>query len=251
MITTIDINIKDRIDQALKNLISAQPDGDRFRIALPILYPNGNGSAVEVVINGDKCFVSDLGFGLQEAEMNGAEDFYRFAAKKSVERFGVSFDGWNVFETWASLGRLESAIISVANASVQAATISIMKATEQKEKYINTELFEKIRAIFGANAVTKNQELTGRDSTWKAHNVVSLPNQKTAIFEFVSENQNSIANKFMMFSDLSKSENSYSLNSVVKNKTLLREKKAMLANVSNVIELAANKDVFCSYIKAA
>lgn len=251
MITLLDDTIKDRIELAITKLISTRSDGNRIRIALPVLYPSGSGSAVEVMINDDQCFVSDFGFSQLEAEMHGAEDFYNDCAKKSAARFGVSFDGSNLFVLWTSLGKLEGAITAVANASVQAATLSIMRATEQKEKHINSELFDKIREIFGPRFVTKNQEVTGRDSKWGAHNVVSLPNQKTAIFEFVSENQNSIANKFMMFSDLSKVENSYSLNSVVKNLTLFKEKKAMLADVSNVIEFSANKDVFFHYAKAA
>lgn len=251
MITTIERSLKDRIDLALANLICAQPDGDRMRIALPVLYPSGSGSAVEVMINGDKCFVSDFGFGQLEAEMHGADDFYNDSAKKAAERFSVSFDGSNVFAIWASMAKLESAIAAVANASVQAATLSIMKALEEKEKQVNNELFEKIKIIFGAKSVARNQEIIGRDSTWKAHNVVSLSNEKRAIFEFVGEHQNSIANKFMMFSDLSKVENGYSLNSVVRNTTSMREKKAMLADVSNVLEFNAGSEEFLRYAKAA
>lgn len=251
MITVFDHIDKKRIDEAIAKLICASPDGDRIRIAMPVLYPSGSGSAVEVMLNGDKCFVSDFGFGQLEAEMQGADNFYDDCAQKSAQRFGVRFDGANVFAMWASIGRLEGAIAAVANASVQAATMATLKATEQKEKHINNELFDKMREIFGAHAVTKNQEVIGRDLKWKAHNVVSLPDQKRAIFEFVSENQNSIANKFMMFSDLSKAENGYSLNSVVKNITLFKEKKAMLADVSNVIEFSASGDIFSRYAKAA
>jgi hypothetical protein len=60
----------------------------------------------------------------------------------------------------------------------------------------------------------------------------------------VTENQISIASKFMMFSDLSKSSRSYSLNSVVSNIDKLGAKGAMLADVSYVMQIAANDDDF-------
>jgi len=44
-------------------------------------------------------------------------------------------------------------------------------------------------------------DISGRDATWTAHNVVRFPNRSLVVFEFVRESQNSVANKFMMFSD--------------------------------------------------
>ena len=82
MTLTADQTIKAKIEEAVAGLVSVRADGDRVRIALPLLYPSGSGSAVEVMVNGDNCFVSDFGFGAMETEMYGADPFYESNAKK-------------------------------------------------------------------------------------------------------------------------------------------------------------------------
>lgn len=243
--------LKERIAEAIGKLVSTRFDGERVRISLPVLYPSGSGSAVEVIINGDNCFVTDFGFGLMEAEMYGAEEFYDGAARTSAMRFGVGFDGASVFAAWANLTRLEGAVAGVANASVQAAGNAIMRAVEEKEKRTNREVYDRVVEYFGTHAVVRQQDLQGRDEVWSAHNVIVIPGKKKAVFEFVTENSNSIANKFMMFSDLSKIENAYSLNSVVRSIPSMGKKSAMLADVSNVLSLDSPRTLYLRYADAA
>jgi hypothetical protein len=94
-------------------------------------------------------------------------------------------------------------------------------------------------------------ELIGRDASWPAHNIVTFTDNRRAVFEFVRENQNSIANKFMMFSDLSRLEDGISLNSVVKSIEAIGKKGSMLADVSNVLSIDADASEFRRYAKAA
>jgi hypothetical protein len=242
--------IEERLKQAISRLMAVKVDGERARLTVPVLYPSGSGCAVEVITSGEKCFVSDLGFGHMEAEMYGADPYYGICAKSASERFGVGFDGLTVFATWASLDKIEGAISGVANASVQAAATAIFKAVEEKDKQKNSELFEKVRSIFGAPSVTRTAELKGRDAAWLAHNVVLLSDHRRAVFEFVSENTNSISSKFLMFSDLSKRKDEFSLNSVVRSVEKLGGKGTMLADVSNVLSVTDSAAEFIRYAKA-
>jgi hypothetical protein len=252
MTLTADQTIKAKIEEAVAGLVSVRANGDRVRIALPLLYPSGSGSAVEVMVNGDNCFVSDFGFGAMEAEMYGADPFYESNAKKAADRFGVGFDGMSIFKTWASLSRLDAAVVAVANASVQAATWAIMSASEDKERRDNAELYERVRGFFGDRAVAKREELGGREARWSAHNVVTLPNHRKAVFEFVTAHTNSISNKYMMFSDLARrEEDAYSLNSVVKSIPRIGSKGALLADVSHLIELNSPKETYLRFAEAA
>jgi hypothetical protein len=98
MTLTLDRAVKDKIEEAAAGLIAVRANGDRARISLPLLYPSGSGSAVEVMVNGDNCFVSDFGFGAMEAEMYGAESFYESNARKAANRFGVGFDGMSILK---------------------------------------------------------------------------------------------------------------------------------------------------------
>jgi hypothetical protein len=250
-LTMMDRATKARIEEAIASLVSVRADGNRARITLPLLYPSGAGCSVEVTVNGENCFVSDFGFGAMEAEMQGADSFYDSHARKAADHFGVGFDGMSIFAAWAALGRMDAAVIAVANASVQAATWAIMSASEERERRDNAELFERVREYFGERAVSKRGELSGRDAKWQVHNVVALASRKRAVFEFVTTHTNSISNKYMMFSDLSRLEDTYSLNSVVRSIPRMGNKGAMLAGVSHVIELDSPRETYVRFAEVA
>ena len=127
-----------------------------------------------------------------------------------------------------------------------------MSASEEKERRDNAELYERVREFFGDRAVAKREELGGRDARWSAHNVVTLPNHRKAVFEFVTAHTNSISNKYMMFSDLARrEEDAYSLNSVVKSIPRIGSKGALLADVSHLIELNSPKETYLRFAEAA
>jgi len=238
------VTVKDRLAVAVKRLMDVRVDGESARLTVPAIYPSGASASVEITINGDKCFVSDIGLGHMEAEFQGAEDFYAASARNAAQRFGVGFDGFSVFASWASMDRIESAISLVANASTQAAASALFSAEREKDRRVQEQIYDKISGIFGPNLVNKTMDISGRDATWTAHNVVAFPNRSLVVFEFVRESQNSVANKFMMFSDLAKIDNGPTLNSVVKSLDRIGKKGSMLADVSNVIELTANDEAF-------
>ncbi len=218
--------------------------GERAKIAIPILYPSGSSAAVEVMINGGKCFVSDLALGQMEAEMHGADSFYPVAARKAASRYHVGFDGLSIFATWASLDNIEAAILGVSNASVFAASNAVYRAVEDKERKKNDAVYEKVARVFGAPYVARHAEISGENASWEAHNVVTFSKGRIGVFEFVSANQNSIASKFMMFSDLSKLEDKYTLTSVVSSITGIVGKAAMLQDVSEVLQIDADDEYF-------
>lgn len=232
----------ERLSKAVSRLMNVSAEGDRARVSVPILYPSGSSSAVEIILNGSNCFVSDLALGQMEADMYGAGSFYDVAARKSADRFGVGYDGLSIFAVWAPVENIESAIMSVANASITATNSAIFKAIDDKEKKKNDELFDRVVHIFGRSDVLKEAEVVGRDAKWDAHNVVVLSDRKKLIFEYITESQNSIAAKYMMFSDLSKSQFQYALTSVVSNVGNISRKGTMLAEVSTVMQIASNDD---------
>lgn len=235
----------DRLSHAVTRMMGMRVAGERARLAVPVLYPSGASASVEVVLSGSDCFVSDMAKGQAESEMQGASSFYDHAARSSAERFGVRYDGQSIFVVRTSIDNVETAIAAVANASVSAASAAIFKSFEEKEKKKTEELFQKVtRAFseFGIHIVTKEEELNGRDAVWPAHNVVTLPDKRKLVFEFVTENSSSVASKYFMFSDLSRSARGYSLNSVVANVDRVNAKTAMLADVSYLMQFAANDD---------
>lgn len=242
--------LKDVVTQAVSRLVSTRLFGEAVTVSLPVSYPSGAFAGVSVSVSDNLCFVSDCAIGLREAEMACAADFYDSSAKESAKWFGVGYDGASVFAASAPLDRVEGAIVAVANASVNAVSKAFAIAAEAKDRATNNAVYEIVSEIFGKKNVTKKMEISGCDASWDAHNVVSHNSQIT-IFEFVSDHSNSIASKFLMFSDLIKLESPPGLVSIVNSVEKIGPKGAMLSDVSNVVALSADRATFRRYARAA
>jgi len=223
-------------------------DGGRVMVDVPITYPSGSSVVVEVEQNADRIWVSDMGMGLVEAEMMAAQDSYQSLARAKADEFGVGYDNSAMFVLWVPSGRLEAAIVCVANASAQAAADAVRSAAEATHRKQSSVVFERIKSVFGARMVSKSVEIRGKRSSWEAHNVVLFPDAHRAIFEPMTMNANSVSSKFLMFSDLREPGMAhYSLNAVVENVKELDAKAQMVGDVANIIDLKASDDVFRQY----
>ncbi|MEQ8603994.1 MAG: hypothetical protein RIB45_11810 [Marivibrio sp.] len=251
MLTKEAESARERIANALSRVARMRDDGGRVLVDLPIMYPSGAMVVVEVEINRGKCFVSDMGSGLVEAEFAAAESFYAPAAKEAAEDFSVSFDGHSMFALWVPETATESAIICVANASCKAAAEAVRRAAEAKSKHRNEQIFERISTVFGPKNVAKEAEVTGRHAKWNAHNVIALPKGGRAVFEFMSKSPVSVSSKFLMFTDIREANPSFSLNAVVKSIDTLDDKAQMVGDVANIVSLNASDEDFIRYARAA
>ena len=239
-------------EAAARLMACRDSDGGKVMIDVPVTYPSGSSVVIEIEQNADRIWVSDMGMGLVEAEMMAAQDSYQNLARAKADEFGVGYDNSAMFVLWVPSGRLEAAIVCVANASAQAAADAVRHAAEVTARKQSAVVFERVTSVFGAQSVSKSVELRGKRSAWEAHNVVLLPNARRAIFEPMTMNANSISSKFLMFSDLREIDGSqFSLNAVVENIRELDAKAQMVGDVANIIDLKASDDVFRQYGNAA
>lgn len=243
--------VQDRITQALSRIARSREEDGHVLIDLPLMYPSGAMVVVEVERNRDRYWVSDMGYGLVEAEFMAAQDYYGSAAKRAADEFSVGFDGNAIFALWVPEARLESAIVCVANASSKASSEAVLRAAEAQGRRQNEQIFDRIKKVFGQKSVAKEAEIGGRHATWGVHNVVALPKGQKAVFEFMSNHANSVSSKFLMFSDIRAAEPKYSLNAVVRKVDQLDEKAQMIGDVANIVGIDAPDEEFQRFARAA
>lgn len=244
--------LQSRIAQAVERLMGRRERaGGQVHVSVPVTYPSGASVVVEIEQNADRIWVSDMGAGILEAEMMGAQESYQQLARKKADEFGVGYDNRAMFVLWAPSGRLESAIVCVANASAQAAADAVRHASEAQSRRQNALVFERVKRIFGERHVSRTAEIYGRRSSWEAHNVVLFPDSHRAVFEPMAAHPNSVSAKFLMFSDLRDAELDVSLNAVVESLDSLDRKSQMVGDVANIIELRAADDLYRRYGRAA
>ena len=144
---TTSPQLESRVSDALKRIASVRTLEGRTVMNVPVMYPSGATTTVEIEMNGGNCWVSDMGHGLVEAEHMGAQGFYTKSAKDIASQHGVQFDGNSIFALWVPVSRLKAAIVCVANSSCQAAQSAIQSASEQKATKKNDQIFERLSLI--------------------------------------------------------------------------------------------------------
>ncbi len=236
---------------ALARLAGVREMDGRVVVDLPIMYPSGAMVVVQIDQSGDKVLVSDMGYGLVEAELVAAQEFYGAAATKAADDFSVGFDGYAIFALWVPASRIESAIACVANASCRAAADAVRRAAEVQSRNRNEQIYDRVATVFGKRFVAKTAEIAGRYASWDAHNVIVFPDRRRAVFEYMTSHANSISSKFMMFSDIRSVDESISLNSVVRSLDELDEKARIISDVANIVPIKASDDEIRRFAEAA
>ena len=192
-----------------------------------------------------------MGIGKLEAEFSAAQDYFARIAGRVADEFGVKFDGHSVFVAWVSSSKIESALISVANASNKACSEAIRHAEDAKGRRQNERIFAKIRDVFGERSVARSADIRGRHAHWEAHNVVVLSNHKKAVFEPMTSHANSVSSKFLMFTDIKAADQGVSLNVVVRNVGILDEKAQIIGDFANILSVDSSDEEYRLFAEAA
>lgn len=112
------------IGEVSQQLVTAEHHVGRSFIKVPLLYPSGANVVVRVEGGEDRFFISDAGFGHQEAEMMGASLIYARQGRSIAENAGVGFDNQAFFLVEASRGQLPGAVVTIANCSHEATALA-------------------------------------------------------------------------------------------------------------------------------
>ncbi|MGD0187013.1 MAG: hypothetical protein ABSC25_17425 [Roseiarcus sp.] len=92
-------------------------------VKLPLLYPSGANVVVRVEGGADRFFVSDAGFGYQEADMMGASLIYCRHGHAIAASAGIKFDNQSFFLIEASRDQIPGAVVTVGNCSLEATAL--------------------------------------------------------------------------------------------------------------------------------
>lgn len=207
-------------------------------IRTPLMYAGGATVVVRIEEDGGRFFVSDVGIGLQEAELMGAGSMYAKPARSIAEEAGVRFDNQAFFVLEASRDQLPGAMVTIANCSQQAVMRAADALAEKTFEDRKTRLFDKLVTVFDVKAVRKNAEVVGASTQhWPVAAIVTLPGLKPTIFEPVTKHPNSIAHASMKFGDIALLKNDAPQRvAVVPNKKELGALLTVLSRSANVID---------------
>jgi hypothetical protein len=235
-----------------RDLASSESSGmESAMVQMPLLYPSGSSVVVRIDIMDTDYFVSDMGLGLQEAEMMGAPRTFKNSAVHIAENAGIQFDQHSFFVARASREQLVGAVTTIANCSLEATIVTAHKIAEDKADNAVEILQQKLTDIFTAKSVARDVEIRGASATaWKVAASVRVGDHYS-LFDFVSPHPNSVAAAVTKFVDISELQNPPKRVAVVRDKSRLGTRLTVLARTANVIEVTAPERVFRNLALAA
>src|SRR5215213_86393 len=232
MVIAIDRRFADMVESVARELVTTEHFGTASVVKTPLLYPSGAGVVVEVSEHGPRYFVTDMGYGYQECEMNGASTFYSNSARQLAEHYGIRFDNQAFFVAEATREQLPGAVVTVANCSCEATARAIYRAAERRSDEDADKLYVKLKQAFPKNAVERDQEFAGSSNhKWNVAAIVRS-GPRVALFEAVNKAHVSVVTAATKFHDIGRLETPPIRIAVVKN-------KAELGDLFNVIAQAS------------
>jgi len=237
-------SFKTTVDDVAREIVATEHRVGGSFIRTPLMYPSGATVVVRIEEGVDRFFVSDVGFGHQEAEMMGAgELLYSRPAHSIATAAGVRFDNQAFFVLEASRQQLAGAVITIANCSQEAVMRASDALAEKTFEDRKTALYDRLVKVFEQKTVGKNVEIVGASSQkWRVAAVVNLPGKRPTVFEPVTKSPNSIAHASMKFGDIALKEDAPKRVAVVHKRSELGTLLTVLSRSANVIEDDAPND---------
>lgn len=185
----------DALENALARVVQT---GEPVRVSTTTLLPSGATASVLVRPSGNGTFlVSDDGGGrsdlltLGHTTLTGSD---RKRGDSIANRLGLIFDGSGFAVREVTADQLAGAIIFVAEASRDWASVAAENATKRAQFGLSKRVEERIRAIAPNAKITREAEVAGAST--KKHRfdlVMDLDRERKAVFEIVSPNTNSLS----------------------------------------------------------
>lgn len=212
--------IIDLIAEALTPYTACTAVDGGARVAMPCLYPGGDGVAVMVAPGEGGFRVSDDGGGWTALLAAGVEASPRTHGRRArtiAELTGVDYTHGSFVAEAVSPGQLGAAIVLVANASQRWVTDVLFERQRRIERDLRRAVSGQLERLFPRNAIRHHARIAGE--TTKAYdfaNVVTLPN-RLLIVEPVANHAGAIASAFLKLTDVHRAYPVYPREVVIEN----------------------------------
>lgn len=226
------------VDQAIGRYEGCAPTEDGLRIMTHCLYPSFEQVAVFVVGKGDDLIVHDGAGAARSAWLHGSEPrAVSRSLTNAAASFGCEVKDHTILTRAASVDWLWAAIASVANASSDAARASAGRIRQTAEE----TLIRKTKAILDSASWKPGTKLDAQypGESGKIHTFDLMIEHGTeiALMDAVVSHPNSIAAKYLAFSDTEKRRGLYKY--ALYDNDLAPEDKTLLSNVADLIAYQA------------
>lgn len=236
------VALQDLTASIAPRLVSAKHWSDATFINLPMLYPSGASVTVRLSFVKGGIRVSDSGFAYREADSFGMGRSFARTARTIADLHEVDVGNRTIYVDVGPQD-VERAILDVSAASHATAERIVEKADDDGEVEISELLLKRLDDLFHA-AVHRGQKIIGASSTEWDVTAVAKFDQRSVVFQAVSNSPISVYKASTAFHDLAALDNAPDCVAVVPSKSELGANVRILNQAGRVIEIGQSDDVF-------
>lgn len=232
-------------EKLAKDLVRIRPGGRGAVITTPVLFPSGSHVTVLVSLNGDRCLITDDGAAFGEADLMGAANIFRRAAKKTAEEAGVKFNSYEIFEAEAKPERAAGMIAIIADAARRSVQLTSERLAKKIEVDTRETMLDQLREIFGAPKVIPEAVMPGASShSWKLDALVESDDGLIAL-EALTPAANSVSSAYIKLDDIRRLDGGPRTAAVLSNKkSFTSDQLVMLGRTATLIDLKSGRSAF-------
>lgn len=221
------VSIASVAESALQELVCVKHWGESSFINLPLIYPDGSHVTVKLDLIEGGVRVSDNGFGYRLLENIGAQRSFPRSARKAAEVEELCVDTRAIFVD-VPLHAATRAICDVSVASWNVVDRVYGRIADQESEEIEDHLRARLSVIFAGRFVPDVHNVRGLSTTdWEVSAVVKT-DSSLVVFQAVANHPNSIHKASASFLDLASLDHAPHLVAVVKDKSAMGPKIALL-----------------------
>lgn len=190
------------VDRIASELVRAKRLARGTVVTTPVLFPSGAHVSILVSFNGDRCLVSDDGAAYSEADMMGASEIFRRAARNIAEDAGLRFNNFEIFEADARIENLPGVIAIIADAARRAVQVTADRLARKLDFDLKTSIIDRLVDVFGAKRVSADATISGASThSWTVDALVQTESADIAV-EAVSPSPISVSSAYMKLDDI-------------------------------------------------
>ncbi|WP_267358617.1 MULTISPECIES: hypothetical protein [unclassified Methylobacterium] len=193
------------LEAVIRNLHSCREVNGEARVTTHCLYPSFEPVVVSISRFGDGFHVHDDGGSCRESWLNGRDDpaISRLVLKEA-EKLQVKFKKGVIFGNARTVDWLPSVVLAVANASAGAAAALLEQNIQSTETDLKSEIYRSLSVTLPNFNVKKYFPIRGKSGKEYDFDFGVFGNNSTILLvNAVIPHPNSIASKYLAFSDAS------------------------------------------------
>lgn len=236
----------DRVEAAVRSLVSCDFINGRYRVGLPVVSASGSRMDVSIWPDPDGRFtVTDDGAAFHELGGNiVAERIFSALAPMHAASYGIVFSGSAFKISAVSESRLRGALVAIANLSREVLDETAERLAKAKKRALRDELFNHLDLAFPTAKIAHDATVHGNSTA--SYNVAAIVKNdgRETIFDVFTRDAISIAAEFTKLSDLYRLDNAPRLVAVTREPEKVGPKLQLIASVAPIISVDVELDLY-------